>query len=115
MGTYVVTDLTRFDKPDKFCIAVINTETGNCLRPIPYLSGKSCEKFNVHPGAILDGDIVQKSNAANPHIEDSDWGNLKYKGKVSGDEFKSILDDTLSPTVASSFIPKPDADRKSVV
>ena len=46
MTRYIVTDLTRFSNLDTVCTAVINTETGECLRPMPYLASKVVEKLN---------------------------------------------------------------------
>lgn len=103
MGKYIVTDLTRFSALDKVCTAVIDVATGNCLRPMPYLGSENVKKLNMHPGAILEGKITQHPNADNPHLEDASWEGLKHKGRVSGDEFKAILDGTLSDSVASGF------------
>ena len=58
MGKYIVTDLTRFKAgSDDVCTAVINMDTGQCLRPIPYLTSKNVQELNMQPGAILKGDI----------------------------------------------------------
>jgi hypothetical protein len=51
----IVTDLTRFSKPDTVCVAVIDLENGNCMRPMPYFSNETCRKLNLQPGAILEG------------------------------------------------------------
>ncbi len=55
------------------------------------------------PGAILEGEISINANTKNPHIEDASYKNLKYLGAASSEEFKSILDRTLSNSVASGF------------
>lgn len=103
MGKYIVTDLTRFGTEEDVCTAVIDMETGECLRPVPYLKNEKVKELNMHPGAILEGEITKKSDAQNPHIEDASYRGLKYKGPASGDEFKAILDRTLSDSVASGF------------
>lgn len=103
MAKYIVTDLTRFNNPEEVCIAVIDNETGQCLRPIPYLKSQEVAELNIHPGAILSGDININPSAPNPHVEDASWDKLKYHGPVSGEGFKSILDRSLSNSVASGF------------
>lgn len=103
MRKVIITDLTRFSTPEKVCTAAIDVETGECLRPMPYLKSENVAKLNIHPGAILEGDIILDTNASNPHIEDASYKKLKYLGAVSSEEFKSILDQTLSSSVASGF------------
>ena len=72
MGQYIVTDLTRFSNPDIVCIGVIDTDSGQCLRPKPYLKSAWVERHNVQPGTILAGKLALKSDAENPHIEDAE-------------------------------------------
>lgn len=103
MGKYIVTDITRFKTEEDVCTAVIDMETGECLRPMPYLKNERVKELNIHPGAILEGKITLNSNTKNPHIEDASWSDLKYAGPASGEEFKAILDRTLSDSVASGF------------
>lgn len=103
MARYIVTDLTRFGYPEDVCTAVIDTATGKCLRPMPYLKSDTVKELNVHPGAILSGDITVNPAATNPHIEDASYVGLNYDGPASGDEFKDILDQSLSDSVASGF------------
>jgi hypothetical protein len=99
----IITDLTRFSTPEKVCIAAIDIQTGECLRPMPYLESKKVAKLNIHPGAILEGEITLNASASNPHIEDASYKNLKYLGAASSKEFKSILDQTLSSSVTTGF------------
>ncbi|MGP0566702.1 MULTISPECIES: dual OB domain-containing protein [unclassified Nitrospina] len=103
MGKYIVTDLTRFSNPDMVCTAVIDMDTGDCLRPMPYFESSTVEKLNMHPGAILEGNITLNSGAEKPHIEDASWSDLNYTGAASGDEFRTILDESLSDSVESGF------------
>ena len=103
MRKIIITDLTRFATPDKVCIAAIDMDTGECLRPIPYLDSAQVKQLNIHPGAIIEGNITLNSNTTNPHIEDASYTKLKYLGAVSSEEFKSILNKTLSNSVASGF------------
>ena len=104
MGRYIVIDLTRFKEGnDDVCTAVIDMETGECLRPMPYLKGVRVRELNMHPGAVLEGEITKNIGAENPHIEDASYRDLKYKGPASGEEFKAFLERTLSDSVASGF------------
>lgn len=103
MRKVIITDLTRFSTPEKVCTAAIDVKTGECLRPMPYFKSEMVAKLNIHPGAILEGEISINDNAENPHIEDASYKNLKYLGAASSGEFKSILDRTLSNSVASGF------------
>lgn len=103
MAEYIVTDLTRFSNLTEVCIAVINRETGECFRPLPYFKTEDVTKFNIHPGAILSGEMNINASVNNPHIEDASYNKLKYLGACTGDEFKEILDRTLSESVSSGF------------
>lgn len=103
MRRVIVTDLTRFGTPEKLCTAVVDTQTGECLRPMPYLSSSRCAELNMHPGAILEGNINLIPGSANPHIEDANYNDLNYIGPASSDEFKSVLDQTLSASISSGF------------
>ena len=103
MRRVIITDLTRFAKPDKVCIAAIDQKTGECLRPMPYIESSQVAKLNIHPGAILESDLALRANNSNPHLEDAVYQTMKYLGAASGEEFKSVLDQTLSTSVASGF------------
>lgn len=103
MKRVIVSDLTRFGTPEKLCTAVVDVSTGECYRPMPYLSSARCAEINMHPGAILEGNINLIQGSNNPHIEDSNYSNLKYLGPASSEDFKSILDMTLSNSVSSGF------------
>lgn len=92
MKRVIVTDLTRFGTPEKLCTAVVDAQTGECFRPMPYLSSAKCAEFNMHPGAILEGNINLIQGSSNPHIEDSNYSNLKYLGAASSEDFKSVLE-----------------------
>ena len=114
MGRYIVTDLTRFSNPEIVCSAVIDMDTGQCLRPMPYLKSDIVQNLNMHPGAILDGNITLKRDVHNPHIEDASYSDLKYIGPASTADFKSILDRTLSPSVSSGFGVQFEAGQKHI-
>ncbi|HFD33108.1 MAG TPA: hypothetical protein ENJ28_10450 [Gammaproteobacteria bacterium] len=103
MRRVVITDLTRFSNPDIVCIAAIDEATGECLRPMPYLKSAKVVELNIHPGAILEGNLTVNNGNSNPHLEDSSYTTLKYLGAAASDDFKSILDRTLSNSVSSGF------------
>jgi hypothetical protein len=99
----IITDLTRFSKPNIVCIAGINNETGECIRPLPYISLLDCKKLNILPGSKLDGTFIKDNDVSNPHIEDRKRKNLKYIGDSSSDEFQNILEFSLSPNISKGF------------
>lgn len=104
MKTYILTDLTRFKKGNpNVCVAVIDPENGQCLRPMPYLSVDSCAKLNVQPGAKIVGEITLKRSNSKPHVEDASYGKLKFGGPSTADEFREVLEMTLSPSVSEGF------------
>lgn len=114
MGNYIVTDLTRFNNPDIVCTAVVDLDTGECLRPMPYLESKKVEELNIHPGAILEGNISLNDAVENLHIEDAHYSDWKYLRPSSSDEFKAILDRTLSASMAAGFGVQFAADQKHI-
>jgi hypothetical protein len=103
MRKIIVTDLTRFKKPDTVCTAGIDINSGECLRPMPYLSSARCAELNFQPGAILEGDLTLNPNATKPHIEDAGYKKLSYLGPSTADQFKAILNNSLSASVSSGF------------
>lgn len=103
MRRVIITDLTRFAAKDTVCTAAIDIETGECLRPLPHLSSDKCAELNIQPGAILEGNLVVRQNAANPHVEDADYSKLEFHGASTAEDFKSILDNSLSTSVSNGF------------
>ncbi len=103
MKKIIITDLTRFTRTDIVCTAAIDLATGRCLRPMPYLQSATCQKLNIHPGTILEGDLELDDNASSPHTEDATYKTLTFNGVATGDKFKSILDESLSDSVSSGF------------
>ncbi|WP_299976854.1 hypothetical protein [Desulfobacula sp.] len=103
MKKIIVTDLTRFSKGDKVCTAGIDVDTGECLRPMPYLNSARCAELNIQPGAILKGDLNIHVNTTSPHIEDANYTKLEFHGPSKAKEFKDILDNSLSGTVSLGF------------
>lgn len=103
MRTVIVTDLTRFSKKENVCTAVIDLSTGECIRPMPYFKGDVCEKLNLQPGAILKGNLTIKKDASNPHIEDANYSKLTFEGPSTSEQFKTVLNNSLSPSVSDGF------------
>jgi len=103
MRKVIVTDLTRFNYEEEVCTAVVDLDSGECLRPRPYLKTAKCAKLNMHPGAILEGNFTIQPSASNPHFEDADCSELKFLGAAPVEQFKSTLDRTLSPSVSIGF------------
>jgi hypothetical protein len=114
MKTYILTDLTRFSKPDKVCIALIDPMNGQCFRPIPYLTSKACAKLGIQPGAKIIGELDLKRNNSRPHVEDASYGKLKFGGPSTAKEFRDVLEMTLSPNVSEGFGVSLDQKQKHI-
>lgn len=103
MQKIIITDLTRFSNPDIVCIAGIDKETGQCIRPIPYLNKADYQNLKIRPRAILSG-IFTPLSAQNPHWEDMEHqNNLQYEGLSNTNEFKKILSNDLSKNIEEGF------------
>lgn len=101
---YIVTDLTRFQNDEKVCTAILDSETGECLRPLPYFSFAQCKKINMHPGAVLQGTFFINSDAAEPHVEDARYENdVEFIRIASSEEFKEALVVSLEDSVSEGF------------
>jgi len=104
MGKYVVTDLTRFKEGSKdVCTALIDVETGACVRPIPYFTYERVKALGMIPGAVIEGEFISSAEAGKPHREDCDHRGLKLTGAVNAAEFRRVLDASLSPSVQEGF------------
>ena len=98
----IITDLTRFANQDIVCIAGINPETYECIRPMPYISKVTCQELNILPGAIIEGTFT-KRDCSVPHIEDRNSANLQFLGPCSSQQFKYLLENTSFKSVADGF------------
>jgi len=114
MRKIIITDLTRFSTAETVCTAGIDVDTGECLRPMPYLKSARCAELNIQPGAILKGDLNYNDNASYPHIEDASYSDLKFIGPCSKEEFKAILDGSLSESVSKGFGFEFDIEQKHI-
>ena len=99
----IITDLTRFSKPEKVCIAGISVITGECIRPLPYILYERCKELNILPGSKLTSEFTQNNNRGNPHIEDSYYEDLNYIGQSTSDEFHQVLNDSLFNSISQGF------------
>ncbi len=103
MRKVIVTDLTRFANQKLVCTAMIDIESGECIRPMPYFSSQACAKYNIQPGAIFTGNFTFNDNAEKPHVEDATYSNLRFHGPSSSNDFRNILINSLSQSVSNGF------------
>lgn len=101
--TIIVTDLTRFRDRERVCIAGIDKDSGECIRPMPYVARSECERMNVLPGAKLRGDFTPSPGRTGPHQEDYRYENLRFLGPSSSREFKNALEQHLYESVEEGF------------
>lgn len=100
----VITDLTRFKGGNpKVCIAGIERETGECVRPMPYLLFTECERLRILPGGILTGEFSTAKVRTAPHTEDCNYQKLTFDGPCSGEEFRNVLAGRCFPSVDAGF------------
>jgi hypothetical protein len=112
--TIIVTDLTRFSNQDIVCTAGIDTTTGECIRPMPYLKSGICKKLNILPGAILAGNFTPIRNLKGPHQEDNTYEELEFTGPCTAELFKKVLVDSCFPSVEKGFAIKLQKDQKNL-
>jgi len=116
MTKIIVTDLTRFSKAEKVCIAGINTQTFECVRPMPYLTAKACKDLNILPGAILEANFKPFKETEKPHTEDHFYekNELSFQGPCSAKDFKKVLAKTHVKGVGNGFSVKLKDDQKCI-
>lgn len=114
MGKIIVTDLTRFSKSDIVCIAGIDIETGECIRPLPYLNSAECERLHILPGTILSGNFTKLQQIEIPHQEDRNYQNVFSHGSCSSDEFKKALEYSLVNSIEEGFNIELDKKQKYI-
>jgi hypothetical protein len=103
MSRIIITDLTRFSNKEILCTAGIETQSGQCIRPMPYLQTSRCKELNLLPGAILTGDFVPSAEIAVPHVEDMNYQNLTYRGQCEAQEFRQVLAGSAYNSLAEGF------------
>jgi len=111
----IITDLTRFSKKDKIvCIAGINSESGECIRPMPYIKTERCKELSILPGAILSGNFTEPPKIELPHVEDRFYDNLEFIGPCTSEQFKQILLNSENKSVESGFNVELSAGQKYI-
>ncbi|MBT3178378.1 MAG: hypothetical protein HOG03_18020 [Desulfobacula sp.] len=98
----IITDLTRFHG-NKVCIAGINPETYECIRPMPYIPVSTCKEKNILPGSRLKGNFIPLPNLKAPHTEDKKHNNLKLFSPCTSEEFYNLLSRTEEESIADGF------------
>jgi hypothetical protein len=100
----IITDLTRF-KPGNpnVCIAGIDRETGECIRPLPYLPFSEFTRLGIFPGGVLTGDFEPDPLRIAPHTEDFRHKDLTFRGPCSSDEFQSVLNRDAAVSLEAGF------------
>ena len=98
----IITDLTRFHGND-VCIAGIDSETYECIRPMPYISEKICEKMNILPGCVLSGNFTPFPKTEPPHTEDRRHSNLKLAAPCTSEDFYDLLSETEEESIEEGF------------
>lgn len=112
----VVTDLTRFNNSDIVCLAGIDPESGECIRPmrdnngrLEYFAFDAIKKSKVIPGSIIEGDFRPCENVELPHTEDHRAiGKVSVVGNATGPEFEQILSESAYESIADGFKSHPD-------
>lgn len=90
MATIVLTDLTRFNNEGLVCTAGIDTSSGVCIRPLPYLTRDFCRRRTIMPGTLLSADFGG-AEAVSPHIEDRTYAGVDVVGTASSSCFRDAL------------------------
>ncbi len=103
MRKIIITDLTRFSNEKFVCIAGIDIENGECIRPLPYLTIADCKKSNILPGAVLSGRFKSSPGMQIPHTEDMIHENLMFHGPCSDDDFRSVLSNSCTKSIEKGF------------
>jgi hypothetical protein len=121
----IVTDLTRFSKDDKVCIAGIALKSKQCVRPLPYIEKAECKRLKILPGAILEGEFTKRNNVDKPHTEDMNYTDLSYKGSCTAEDFEGVLKSTSYSSInegfddkvpiGTKFIPFDDPPGRSII
>lgn len=115
----IITDLTRFKSPDKVCLAGINPDTGQCVRPmrqvgdkLDYFKFESIKKYKVIPGSCLEGNFVPLPEPPRPHVEDCKVdGVISVVTSASASDFEAVLQRSSRTTIRSAFGAVPNGRR----
>lgn len=116
---YIITDLTEF-KDEKVCIAVIHSETGICIRPLPYLTLTDYDTQDLKPGKVIAfGRISQKPDLEPPHTEDRICS-FRVQRDATLSEFKAALnhgcfEDGFGTPTLTKDLPVPNQAVRSLI
>ncbi len=99
----IVTDLTRFKNPGIVCLAGIDPENGECIRPTPYLETETVRRLNILPGAVLSANFTTAPGRQAPHQEDYWCSRLSHEGMCISSEFKRALEFGLFDSLEAGF------------
>lgn len=100
----IITDLTRFGEGKPIvCTAGIDPKSGECIRPLPYLPFSEFTRLGIFPGGILSGDFAPDASMKAPHTEDTHHKDLKFVGPCSAEDFRSVLENSASPSLEAGF------------
>lgn len=101
---FIVTDLTRFRNPEIVCMAGIEPETGQCIRPMPYIKTEVSRNLNILPGAVLSGELLKPPSIVRPHVEDMNYSQeLSCHDACSSEEFRAALEAGMYPSINEGF------------
>lgn len=103
MQDIIITDLTRFRNAGLVCTAGIDLQTGQCIRPMPYIDDATRARLNLQPGSILRGVFRPTATVDAPHNEDHNHTNTNYIGQCSDLDFRRALELSLEECVSSGF------------
>lgn len=101
----VITDVTHFKNEQLICVAGIDINTGECLRPTSpnYFSAQDLKAYQIKPGSVLSGNFQFLNPSFLPHIEDVSYKNLKFERLCSKNEFREALKSSLSKNIEDGF------------
>lgn len=100
--TIIVTDLTRFSD-DRVCLAGVDPADMELIRPMPYINQAECQQFKILPGTRITADFRPSPTIEAPHTEDHQWQNKNIQEKVTSDDFRALLEATLSLSIRDGF------------
>lgn len=103
MTEMVITDLTRFNNEKIVCTAGVDTSSGACIRPMPYIKTEMCRLLRILPGAILKGTFTPAANRSGPHQEDMNYAQLSFVGASTSDVFRQALERGMFDNVEAGF------------
>ncbi len=97
----IVTDLTPHSKGGLLYIAGVDMETGQNVRPLPYLSERGCVAKGIVPGAMLE--MEGEFYGEPPFVEDFFMERLLSVTPASGAALKKALSASCRASLAREF------------